>query len=94
MLEPVVPGSFIIIACDGLWDVVGDQRACEHVRELVRRDPLDPSAAAKSLVALAMREYTSDNVSVMIISFAKASANDDDEKMQDAAPVVEGQHQQ
>ncbi|KAG6095202.1 hypothetical protein E4U30_002648 [Claviceps sp. LM220 group G6] len=54
--------EFIIIACDGIWDVCNDQDAVDLVREVH-----DPILASKQLVDLALRRFSTDNLSCMII---------------------------
>ncbi|KAJ4304241.1 mgpp2cl-1, protein phosphatase 2C-like protein 1 [Collariella sp. IMI 366227] len=54
--------EFIIIACDGLWDVCTDQEAVD----LVRGVP-DPVTAAKLLVDHALSRFSTDNLSCMIV---------------------------
>jgi protein phosphatase PTC1 len=58
--------EFIIIACDGLWDVCSDQEAVDLVR-----DVLDPVAASKLLVDHALSHFSTDNLSCMIVRFDK-----------------------
>ncbi|KUJ21732.1 protein phosphatase 2C ABI1 [Mollisia scopiformis] len=60
--------EFIILACDGLWDVCSDQEAVD----LVRNQP-DPVAAAKQLVDHALARFSTDNLSCMIVRFNKAA---------------------
>jgi len=54
--------EFIILACDGLWDVCTDQHAVELIRE-----QRDPALAAKVLVDYALKEYSTDNLTVMVV---------------------------
>ncbi|KAL2201102.1 phosphatase 2C-like domain-containing protein [Corynascus similis CBS 632.67] len=58
--------EFIIIACDGLWDVCSDQDAVDLVRNIQ-----DPVAAAKLLVDHALSRFSTDNLSCMIIRLDK-----------------------
>jgi len=58
--------EFIIIACDGLWDVCSDQDAVDLVRNIP-----DPVAAAKLLVDHALSRFSTDNLSCMIIRLDK-----------------------
>lgn len=58
--------EFIIIACDGLWDVCSDQDAVDLVRNVA-----DPSAAAKLLVDHALSRFSTDNLSCMIVRLDK-----------------------
>lgn len=54
--------DFLIIACDGLWDVLEDQEACELIRDIT-----DPDEAARILVRMALEKGTTDNVTVMVV---------------------------
>ncbi|KAK0711334.1 phosphatase 2C-like domain-containing protein [Lasiosphaeris hirsuta] len=58
--------EFIIIACDGLWDVCSDQDAVDLVRHIQ-----EPVTAAKLLVDHALARFSTDNLSCMIIRFDK-----------------------
>lgn len=61
-VEILPSDKFLILACDGLWDVIGDQEACELIS-----NSDDPDDAAKLLVRLALERGTTDNVTVMVI---------------------------
>ncbi|KAL7919924.1 PP2C domain-containing protein [Trichoderma austrokoningii] len=58
--------EFIIIACDGLWDVCSDQEAVDLVREIH-----DPGEGAKLLVDHALNRFSTDNLSCMIVRLDK-----------------------
>ncbi|RCI07569.1 hypothetical protein L249_1627 [Ophiocordyceps polyrhachis-furcata BCC 54312] len=58
--------EFIIIACDGLWDVCSDQEAVDLIRNVQ-----DPTAASKLLVDHALSRFSTDNLSCMIVRFDK-----------------------
>lgn len=55
--------KFLIIACDGLWDVISDHQACELIKDIE-----DSTQAAKKLVKHALDKMTTDNITVMVIS--------------------------
>ncbi|GAP89734.1 putative protein phosphatase 2C [Rosellinia necatrix] len=67
VIQPEVD-EFIIIACDGLWDVCSDQEAVDLIR-----DKTDAGAASKLLVDHALARFSTDNLSCMIIRFDKAA---------------------
>ncbi|KAL4953983.1 phosphatase 2C-like domain-containing protein [Aspergillus filifer] len=54
--------EFIILACDGLWDVCSDQEAVD----LIRNVP-DAQEASKILVDHALARFSTDNLSCMVI---------------------------
>ncbi|KAF2203277.1 protein phosphatase 2C isoform beta [Delitschia confertaspora ATCC 74209] len=56
--------EFLILACDGLWDVCSDQEAVDLVRNIQ-----DPQAASKQLVDHALARFSTDNLSCMIVRF-------------------------
>ncbi|KAK0125581.1 Protein phosphatase 2C 1 [Cadophora gregata] len=60
--------EFIILACDGLWDVCSDQEAVDLVR-----NQQDPVVAAKQLVDHALARFSTDNLSCMIVRFNKSA---------------------
>ncbi|KAH0790513.1 protein phosphatase 2C [Histomonas meleagridis] len=71
--------SFLILACDGVWDVMSDQEACDIVAA-----EIDPLNAAKKLRDAAFELNSLDNISVIVVFLAEAFAhkennNGDDE---------------
>ncbi|KAI5455003.1 mgpp2cl-1, protein phosphatase 2C-like protein 1 [Naganishia albida] len=59
--------EFLIVACDGLWDVTEDQEAVDLIR-----NKTDPQEASKILMDHAIQNYSTDNLSVMVIRFGQA----------------------
>jgi len=71
--------EFLIIACDGLWDVISNEIAMKHCRQSLRKHN-DVEQAAKDLIDLAQKTSvrkcygqneakTADNISVMVVGF-------------------------
>ncbi|XP_058770325.1 probable protein phosphatase 2C 49 [Vicia villosa] len=58
--------EFLIIGCDGIWDVMSSQHAVSLVRKGLRRHD-DPDKCARDLVMEALRLNTFDNLTVIII---------------------------
>lgn len=54
--------EFIIVACDGLWDVCDDSTAVKLIR-----DEKDPIKASQILVSHALDNFSSDNLTCMVI---------------------------
>lgn len=72
--------EFFILACDGVWDVISDLKACQFVAEVFRQQneanqPIDTQSAARKLCQLAMDNATTDNVTVMVVKLEKSVFN-------------------
>lgn len=61
--------EFLIIGCDGIWDVMTSQQAVSLVRRGLKRHD-DPEQCAKDLVMEALRLNTFDNLTVIIVCFS------------------------
>lgn len=66
--------EFIILACDGVWDVLSNDEAVKHVRAFRKRMGEHPMEAAKHLATLAFSEGSTDNISVLVIFLGKHDA--------------------
>ncbi|KAF9199173.1 Protein phosphatase 2C 1 [Haplosporangium sp. Z 27] len=53
---------FLILACDGLWDVCSDQEAVELIKDVVC-----PTKASRVLLDHALQKFSTDNISVMVV---------------------------
>ncbi|EPS66611.1 hypothetical protein M569_08163 [Genlisea aurea] len=60
--------EFLIIGCDGIWDVMSSQHAVSLVRNGLRRHD-DPEQCAKDLVTEALRLNTFDNLTAIVVCF-------------------------
>ncbi|KAD3068723.1 hypothetical protein R6Q59_017252 [Mikania micrantha] len=60
--------EFLIIGCDGIWDVMSSQQAVKLVTRGLRRHD-DPELCAKDLVREALRLNTYDNLTVVVVCF-------------------------
>ncbi|KAL6653680.1 hypothetical protein ACP70R_008604 [Stipagrostis hirtigluma subsp. patula] len=60
--------EFLIIACDGIWDVFSSQTAVDFARRKLQEHN-DPTACCKELVDEAIKRGSSDNLSVVVVCF-------------------------
>jgi serine/threonine protein phosphatase PrpC len=61
--------SFLLLACDGLWDVLGHQEAVDHTHAVLQSGA-SASDAAQRLADLALRLGSSDNVTVIVVTLS------------------------
>ncbi|WPK23989.1 hypothetical protein PUMCH_001243 [Australozyma saopauloensis] len=73
--------EFLILACDGVWDVLSDEAACKYVQGVFKQQAengqvFDPIEAAKKLCKLAIDKGSTDNITVMIVKLDPAVFGD------------------
>lgn len=72
--------DFLIVACDGIWDVVTNQQAVSFVSRL-RKSNETASIASEKLLDHCLRRGSTDNMSALIVYFPRdASAKNDTKK--------------
>jgi len=62
-----VSDEFLLLACDGLWDVMDADDAIRVVRDLLFRKKVTAKKAAARLAELAIHLGSSDNITVLLI---------------------------
>jgi serine/threonine protein phosphatase PrpC len=60
--------EFMILACDGLWDVFSYQSACDYVTKKLKSYN-DPQLASQKLVEKALEIGSTDNITCCIVTF-------------------------
>ncbi|KAH0459199.1 hypothetical protein IEQ34_012013 [Dendrobium chrysotoxum] len=78
--EEVVDGSleFLILASDGLWDVVSNEEAVTMVKPIE-----DPEQAAKTLLQEASHRGSADNITCVIVRFLGCSNKENTDNSQE-----------
>jgi serine/threonine protein phosphatase PrpC len=71
-----VTGEFLLLACDGLWDVMDYDDAVRVARDLLFRKKWTAKKSAVRLAELAMHLGSSDNVTVVLIRLFSAVTPD------------------
>lgn len=61
--------EFLIIGCDGLWDVFRSQNAIDFARRKLQ-ELNDPAACCKELVDEALKRKSGDNLAVVVVCFS------------------------
>ncbi|KAH7430032.1 hypothetical protein KP509_09G079600 [Ceratopteris richardii] len=62
--------EFMIIGCDGFWDVFSNENAVAFARRKLQQHN-DPEQCSHDLVDEALRRNTSDNLTVVVVCFQK-----------------------
>ncbi|CAN0206636.1 unnamed protein product [Ectocarpus sp. 4 AP-2014] len=75
--------EFVILATDGLWDVVEDQEAVNFVRLYLSEKNGDLSGAARELTKLALDQGSVDNVSAVLVWFDENGAGGEPREQQE-----------
>ncbi|CAM8889793.1 unnamed protein product [Rhodiola kirilowii] len=60
--------EFLILGCDGLWDVFRSQNAVDFARRRLQEHN-DPAMCSKDLVNEALKRNSSDNLAVVVVCF-------------------------
>lgn len=60
--------EFLILACDGVWDVLDNQEAVDAVRKSLRESNNDFDKSSEVLRDLAFAKGSTDNISAIVIS--------------------------
>lgn len=66
--------EFIILASDGLWDVISPEKAIKFVRKDRKKQLISPTRSATSLCDLAYRAGSGDNITCIIVYFTHHQA--------------------
>ena len=62
--------EFVVVASDGLWDVMDSQDAVTLARNDLRKGH-HPQQVAERLAGLAVKRHTADNVAVILVDLGK-----------------------
>eukprot|EP00931_Biecheleriopsis_adriatica_P040639 TRINITY_DN23292_c0_g2_i2.p1 TRINITY_DN23292_c0_g2~~TRINITY_DN23292_c0_g2_i2.p1 ORF type:complete len:555 (+),score=107.57 TRINITY_DN23292_c0_g2_i2:69-1733(+) len=67
-------GDFLLLACDGVWDVLTSDAAAAFIRSALLKDArVDLGKVAADLVTASFQKGSFDNITVMIVQFADGS---------------------
>ena len=62
--------KFLILASDGLWDVMTNQEAVDLVHKKLKQHQ-NPQKASKALVTRALKEGSKDNITALVVSLVE-----------------------
>lgn len=70
ILSTKIENPFIILACDGVWDVITSQDAANIVASSLERNQNDGTQAARDLAQQARYQESQDDITVIVIPIA------------------------
>lgn len=60
--------KYLILACDGVWDVISDLQAVTSVHESTKKDPITRASLASDLVQLSLMMGSTDNITAVVVN--------------------------
>ena len=69
--------ELLILGCDGIWDVMSNQEACDEARALLSEGEADMGAVAEELLLICLEKGSADNMTALLVAFPAAAAGAD-----------------
>jgi len=60
--------EFILLACDGIWDVVSNEECVEMVQDIFDEGENDLGKASEEILDLCLGKYSRDNMTIIIVT--------------------------
>ncbi|CAK4072368.1 unnamed protein product [Aphanomyces euteiches] len=64
--------EFLILACDGIWDVMTNEEACDYVRSLFDKGETNLGLVCEEVLDHCLSLGSRDNMSIIVVKFAGA----------------------
>lgn len=74
--------QFLILACDGIWDVIDNKSLCEFVEYKLKVEP-SLEKVCSSVLDLCLRKHSRDNMSIIIVVFENGPRFSEEELKRD-----------
>ena len=68
----VAKDELLILACDGIWDVMTNEECCDALRQLLMEGERDMGAVAEECLMLCLDKESKDNMSAVVVAFPAA----------------------
>lgn len=76
--------EFLIFACDGIWDVMSNQQACDFIRNKISSGVADVGKLCEMLIDECLELGSKDNMSVVLVVFAGAKLGEEAKPAEEA----------
>lgn len=64
--------ELLILACDGIWDVMSNQECCDELRQLLLEGEKDMGLVAEECLMMCLDKDSKDNMSAVVVAFPAA----------------------
>ena len=64
--------ELLILACDGIWDVMTNEECCDALRELLMEGERDMGLVAEECLMMCLDKESKDNMSAVVVAFPAA----------------------
>jgi serine/threonine protein phosphatase PrpC len=64
--------ELLILACDGIWDVMTNQECCDALRQLLLEGEKDMGNVAEECLMMCLDKESKDNMSAVVVAFPAA----------------------
>jgi serine/threonine protein phosphatase PrpC len=68
--------EFILVACDGLWDVYKNNEAIEELRAIVKEGERDICLIAEEMLDMSLHRGSNDNISAIVVKLSSFPYNE------------------
>ena len=69
MMSVFVHPQFLVLACDGIWDVMSNEEAAKYVLDTVHSGCEDIVELAKDIVDECLTRGSRDNMTALVVAF-------------------------
>jgi len=75
-ISDLQPGAVVVLACDGLWDVMATKDVASFVSSRIQgNSPIELADIARELVSTSLKRNSHDNVTVLLAQLNSVGAN-------------------
>lgn len=75
--------EFLVLACDGIWDVLNNNELCDYIRYMLTVEE-DVEQICSSIIDICLHKGSKDNMSVVLVVFGGAPKPSPEAKLKDS----------
>lgn len=71
----LVKDEFVVLACDGIWDVLSNQQCCENIQKILDEGEDDFELVCEEMLDLCLEKNSRDNMTMLIVALPGCKLN-------------------